>query len=164
MADWKDHSYKIDIENGYAIAMFVDRFEIFEYPFKDSGAEKRLAKDFDTKLVDIRIFDAEKEYRIFRGDVSCREFFFRKLDDSCSEIKYDDEQFVDIDAARTTEDCINNCEVRSVSGGYYKIPVKSILRGQNADLDSIKIHIRNYVAFDEYGQGYIKDWRITNIK
>ena len=161
MADWKEYSSKIDIKNGYAVIMFTDCFEIAEYPITDSETAEKLDKGFGTKLIDIRIFDAEKEYRVFRGDVSSKNFFFRKLDDLCSETMCDDEQFLDIDVVRTTEDYINSSKVRAVGGGFYKMPLKNI---QNSNLNDIKIHIRNYVHYDEYGQAYIKDWRITDIK
>ncbi len=161
MADWKDYLPKIDIKNGYAVIMFTDCFEIAEYPITDSETAEKLDKDFASKLIDMRIFDEEKEYRIFRGDVSSKSFFFRKLDDSYSEINFDDEQFVDIDAVRTTADCINSGKARAIGGGFYKMPLKNV---QNSRLDEIKIYIRNYVDYDEYGQAYIKDWRITAIK
>ena len=161
MGNFRDYSSKIDIKEGYALVMFVDYFGVTKYPILNTDITERLERDFDSKLLDMRVFNEEREYRIFRGDTSSKNFYFRILDDSCYKDFYFDEQFLDVD---TTRSDINNGLVRAIGGGCYIMPLESILNNTNKDLGNIKINIKNYLDYDDCGQSYITDWRIVSIK
>lgn len=94
---WKKWNSKIDIDNGYAIIMCTDRFIIAEYPMGE--VESELDEIWENRLLDIRVFNSEKEYRLFRGDVG-RGFSERILDDRAGDY-FDDEQYLDIDTKRS---------------------------------------------------------------
>lgn len=153
--NWYDYRNKISIKNGYAVVMFTDKFEFLAYPF-DEKTNKILNEDFEKKLIDMRIFNKDKEYRIFRGDISGN-FHFRDSDDYIKNDYYDDEQYLDIDTKRSADSFKNDGIVRATGGGNYKLPF--------CDFNDIKICIRNYIDYDnESGQAYIKDWRLVGLK
>ena len=76
MDGWSVWKSKIEMEKGYAVMMFTDRFEVDGYPLSPE-CEQMLASGFEDKLLDMRVFNEEKEYRIFRGDAG-RDFHFRE--------------------------------------------------------------------------------------
>jgi len=151
MEGWKELENNIDITDGYGILTFIDKFEVLEYPFNDE-IKKELEEVWKKKLLDIRIFNSEKEYRVFRGDLK-NEFIYCFTDDSFTKDYYDDEQYLDIDSTKKKK----NGAVTATGGGKYKLPF--------SEKNEVKLHIRNYIDYDEkYGQAYIKRWRITDIR
>lgn len=150
---WDEWKQKIEIKNGYAVMMFTDRFEVEVYPFSKQ-IEKHLMECFEDKLLDLRVFNENAEYRIFRGDAG-KAFRFRIQDDTGEEY-YDDEQYLDIDEARSLESFQKGKIVRATGGGYYKLPLETFY--------GAKVRLRNYLAYEEdSGQAYIKDWRLLGF-
>jgi len=154
---WCDFKNEINIESGYAIIMFIDKFEVIEYPF-NAETEEKLENCWNKKLLDIRIFNNKKEYRVFRADAGS-DFIYCYTDDSFTNDYYDDEQYLDIDSTKIKPDGT----VTATGGGEYKLPLKIL--GSNKYKGEVKLYIRNYIDYDnKFGQAYIKRWRITDIR
>ena len=149
---WKKWNSKIDIDNGYAIIMCTDRFIIAEYPMGE--VESELDEIWENRLLDIRVFNSEKEYRLFRGDVG-RGFSERILDDRAGDY-FDDEQYLDIDTKRSKKTFMEQKKVRATGGGFYMLPLD--------DYQDIKLKIRNYLGYDERGHAYVKAVRLIGFE
>lgn len=151
--NWNDCKNKINIKSGYVVAMFTDKFEFYSF---DENTENILNENFEKKLIDMRIFNKDKECRIFRGDIGSK-FYFRDSDDYIGNDYYDDEQYLDIDTKHSIDSFKNSGIVKAIGGGSYKLPF--------CDFNDIKICIRNYIDYNsESGQAYIKDWRLVDLK
>lgn len=138
---------KIHMHSGNAIIMLTDRFLVTSYPFGSEISEEYLWE----KLLELRLFDLDKEYKLFRGSVN-KDISWRLLRDEKDVDSYDDEQYLDVDEKRT-KDCDRVC---ATGGGYYSLPL--------SDYSNAKLRLRNYVRYDEStGQGYISDWRILEF-
>lgn len=165
MSGWKEWKKKIEVEKGYAILLFTDRFQVDEWPLSKEN-EDGLEKDFDDKLLDMRVFCEEMESRIFRGDAGS-DFFSRTAIDAGRDF-YDDEQFLDIDETLSEKGENGFWKIRATGGGSYCLPVKAFVNTKGLLADSIqnaKIRLRNYIDYDEKsGQAYIRDWRLCGFK
>lgn len=150
--NWEEWKSKVQISSGYAVIMCTDCFEVMKYPLEKT--EKLLAESWSERLLDVRIFDSEKEYRLFRGDVG-KSFSETILDDSLGDY-FDDEQYLDIDIKRSAETYAENKKVKATGGGSYTLPLTEF---QNA-----KLKIRNYLGYDERGHAYVKAIRLTGFK
>ena len=149
---WDEWKNKIQISGGYAIIMCTDCFEVMEYPLEKT--EKFLAESWNDRLLDVRIFDSEKEYRLFRGDVG-RPFSETILDDSLGDF-FDDEQYLDIDTKRSAGTFAENKKVKATGGGSYTLPLDYF--------QGVKLKLRNYLGYDERGHAYVKAIRVTGFK
>ena len=110
-------------------------------------------------LMEVRIFNENGEKKLSRyslkEDFICRvaddEYFRQKLEnenDSLENRTLEDIQYLDRDK---TMSCGRN--YRSMGGGEYTLPDE----GYN------KIHIRNYIDYDNNGIAYISDFRIVEL-
>ena len=150
---WEEWKEKIEIENGYAMLMYTDRFDLDRYPLSEE-TEKYLSKNLEVKLLDMRIFNKKSEFRLFRGDVG-RDLKCRVCKDEGRDF-YEDEQYLDIDDIRSGKCFEKEGVVRATGGGYYRLPLESY--------KDVKVIIKNYVDYDkETGQAYIKDWRLAGF-
>lgn len=144
---WEEWKKKVSISKGYAVVMCTDSFLVTQYP--DREAEKIIIREWNDKLLDIRIFDSHEEYRLFRGDIG-REFSEVILYDGMGDY-YDDEQYLDIDTARSKKG-----KIKATGGGSYMLPFE--------EFHGIKIRIRNYLGYDGNGQAYIKAFRLVDFE
>lgn len=143
----------IEIKNGYAVMMFTDRFELDTYPLSEK-TEQYLAENFKRKLLDMRVFDAEIEYRVFRGDVG-QKLHERILKDN-GEDQLEDEQYLDIDTIASAKSFQENHMVKATGGGCYRLPQDGF--------HDMKVKIKKHIAYEpETGQAYIRDWRLVDF-
>lgn len=118
----------------------------------------------DTKyLLEVRIFDENSEALFTRSSIN-EDFSFRLIDDDYFRESLageaddflknfdnrvtDDVQYLDIDEKKS----IGKNYV-STGGGEYILPIEN----------ARKIHIRNYIDYDENGIAYFSDFRILKI-
>ncbi len=154
MKTWNDYKNDIIVDEGYAVIMTTDSFIVDYYPLSAEN-EAYLEKELGDKLLDMRVFNKNAEYRLFRGDIS-EELRSRTLNDVDNTMDtYMDEQFLDIDDKRSVKCFKESGMVRATGGGYYKLPLESF--------NDIKLVIKNYVLYDANGQAYIKDWRMCDF-
>ena len=110
-------------------------------------------------LMEVRIFNENGEKKLSRysleEDFICRvaddEYFRQKLEnenDSLENRTLEDIQYLDRDKTMSR---VRN--YRSTGGGEYTLPDE----GYN------KIHIRNYIDYDDNGIAYISDFRIVEL-
>ena len=145
------------MEEGFLFAMLTDEIVWERWPL--SLEEKEAFRKKEGKLLDIRIFNEEKELRMFRGDIG-RKFLGRILEDKKDSLDeaecFDEEQYLDIDAKRSESLFFKEGKVKATGGGCYHLPLK---RFENA-----KIKVRNYLGYyEETGQAYVKDWRLVEL-
>lgn len=154
MKTWADYKKDIMIDEGYAVIMTTDSFIVDSYPLSAEN-EAYLAEKLNDRLLDMRIFNCKSEFKLFRGAVS-DELRMRILTDTDNdEDTYCDEQYLDIDDKRSAECFARSGLVRATGGGYYRLPLESF--------KDVKLIIKNYVAYDDNGQAYIRDWRLCDF-
>lgn len=149
---WKEIKNKISFEQGYVIAMFTDKFVVSNYPL-DEENENLFNLYFDKYILDCRIFNKEKEYRFFRGNIG-KDLKQRETDDLKKEYEdyFDRSYYLDID---TTKGKGADGKVTATGGGCYYLPSENI--------NDIKITIREYVKYDELGTARVYDWRLVDF-
>lgn len=148
--NWDNFKSEITITNGYAVVMFIDEFIVEKYPL-ELDDQTKLQNEWNKKLLDIRVFNKDKEYRVFRGDLGSP-FCYSCIEDDSEKLEcFEDEQYLDIDTTKT-----GNGFVSATGGGSYKLPVYG--KGD------IKVYIKNYIDYDTMGQAFIRKWRLTDIR
>lgn len=145
--------YAKDLKNGWIIAALSDRY-LVDFATSDETVKTVIANA--GKVLDIRLFDKNKEHRLFRTGIGEKEFYQRSIDDqgvyADQREYYDEEQFLDIDETKECE----GSYVRTTGGGKYKLPLNNT---KNA-----KIRIRYYVGkYESTGQARIMDWRAVEL-
>lgn len=102
------------------------------------------------RLLDIRIFDENKELRIWRDNID-EDYFYRVInDEEDSRDVMEEKHLLDIDTKKS-----HNKVVVTTGGGKYNAFTK---------FNNLKyIHIKNYLNYYESGQVYVQDWRICYI-
>lgn len=101
----------------------------------------------ENKLLELRAFDENSEYRIYRSTVDT-DFYERYVEDSNY---FDTEQFMDIDSTA------NKGNTRkTIGGGSFHLPPMYE--------SATKIVIRNYIKYDDDGIASVYDWRIVRLK
>lgn len=146
-----------NVTEGYVFAMLTDEIVWKHWPV--SQEEQKELRQKEEKLLDIRIFNKEKELRMFRGDIG-RKFYGRMLEDTDKALQeqeyFDEEQYLDIDDQRSPELFAREKKVRATGGGCYELPLSGF-----ADA---KVKIRNYLGYyEESGQAYVRDWRLMEV-
>lgn len=132
--------------NAYALVLYNDRFEVLTY---DELCREEIR---EKKLLDIRVFDENKEYRLFR-DYAGSEFSETVMDDrTMPEERHEDEQYLDIDTKRSKP---GTGRVMATGGGSYRFP--------RMYTEETKVKIRNYVKYDEFGQASLVAWRVVGF-
>ena len=146
-----------EIERGFIFAMLTD--EIFWERWPLESDERKLFQEKERKILDMRIYNKEREVRIFRSDIG-RTFRGRSLNDEKDvpdfQDYFDEDQFLDIDDKRSKELFAQQGKVRATGGGEYRLPL--------SDFKDAKLRIRNYLGYyEESGQAYVKDWRLVDL-
>lgn len=143
-----------DIRAGYFFAMYTDAIIFEKWPLTEE--QKEAFEIRKNRLLEARIFDEEKEWRLLRGDIGKEMFILRSLEDAENMDYYDEEQYLDIDEKRSKELFEKEHKVRATGGGIYTLPFP--------DYRNVKIKIRNYIDYyKETGQAYIRDWRMADL-
>ena len=93
-----------EVTEGYVFAMLTDEIVWKHWPMSQEEQKKLQKKEH--KLLDIRIFDKQRELRMLRGDIG-REFQGRMVEDTEAILHeqeyFDEEQYLDIDDPRSSE-------------------------------------------------------------
>lgn len=145
------------VTEGFVFAMLTDAIVWKHWPM--SPEEQKDLQQKEEKLLDIRIFNKEKELRMFRGDIG-RKFRGRMLEDTEAVLHgqefFDEEQYLDIDDRRSAGLFAREQKVQATGGGCYDLPLSGF-----ADA---KVKIRDYLGYyEESGQAYVKDWRLVDV-
>lgn len=148
----KKASEKID--KGFIAASLTDEYILDYWPMKHSLLEGK-----ENKILEIRIFNPEMEWKLFRTDVF-KEFLFRKIDadSDCEKNKedyFDQEQYLDIDTVRSKATFAKDGTVFATGGGEYYLPMDR--------MQDVKVKIRYYLSKSPQGHARIKDWRLVEL-
>ncbi len=132
---------------GFFIAAFTDEYIVD----RTENISKYMLDEKKGKLLEIRVFNADAEYKLFRNDIGSG-FSERVLMDNDAVDYYDEIQYLDIDDGVVLADDM----VQATGGGRYHLPME---RKKNA-----RVRIRYY--FDKYettGQARVSDWRVVDF-
>ena len=106
---------------GYICAAMTDEYLVDCWP----SAHNLIGKA--DKLLDLRIFNPEKEVRLFRSYVGS-DFYIRIAGPDCTGTDYyDEKQFLDIDWQVSEQSFQKSNLVFATGGGAYKLPLKNPL-------------------------------------
>ena len=146
MSKYTDFIEKCAMEQGENTRFIVALTD--EYIVDNLGRIKELLSEKEEKVLEIRVFNKEKEYKLFRPQAG-DDFKERiRLDDGEF---YDEVQYLDIDTKVSTPNA-----VYTTGGGKYNLPLQRI--------NDAKIRIRYYLGkYDKTGQARICDWRIVEL-
>jgi len=158
-----------EVTEGFLFAMLTDEI-LWECWPSDENERRQLRESVqrkEQKLLDIRIFDTQREARMLRGDIG-RTFQGRMIDDTKEVLKsqeyFDEEQYLDIDSKRSKELLIRERKVQATGGGCYPMPLPGLEEKMEGDFGEIKVKLRNYLDFyKDTGQAYVRDWRLVKV-
>lgn len=141
-----------DFKNAFVVAQLTDEY------LADTWSEsiRELLNKNAEKILEIRIFNQEKECRLFRLDIG-KDFYERTLSDSGENKNcFDEVQYLDIDTDAGRERKGKGDFVISTGGGKYRLPLE--------DIHDAKVRIRYYLGrYDETGQARVEDWRMVEF-
>lgn len=145
------------VTEGFLLAMLTDEIIWKRWPLE--GEDLKDIRQKEGKILDIRIFDDQRELHMARGDVG-RRMQGRIADDTAGNLEeqdyFDEEQYLDIDTKRSGEHFRQEGKVRATGGGWYELPLSG--------MEDAKVRIRNYLGYyEDSGQAYVKDWRMAGI-
>lgn len=149
-----DFSY--DRNNTFFIAQYTDKFVVGNWN-NDCNVNEE-------KLLELRIFDKDKEWKLFRSDLG-REFLWRcrseKNQDGSKCIEgedyFDEIQLLDIDTQKPSK--ASPGVKYTTAGGSYYLPVNL------SDLNRAAVRVRHYFGVEEdSGQAFIKDYRLVGFE
>lgn len=139
----------------FAVLTYTDAFEVLPYSdFLHASINHADGRQLLDKLLDIRVFNADKEYRLYR-DYCGASWEVSVLSDAEMQNTdfYDEVQYLDIDTKRTAEGASRHPGMlRATGGGWYRFP-----QGYT------KAKIRSYVSYDDNGQAYRIAWRLVGF-
>lgn len=132
--------------SGYMTAALTDEYIVNTFPESINILEGK-----EDKILEVRVFNKNKEIRLFRPDIS-GEFRMRVIDDSDGKTEFFEEyQYLDIDS---TVDAGGSARVQT-GGGRFDLPVRS---------KEPKILIRYYLGkYEKTGHARITDWRLVDL-
>jgi hypothetical protein len=138
-------------DNTFFVAQYTDKFDI--------GIWNKNVIENTNKLLELRVFDKDKEWKLFRSDIG-KDFSYRfqgEEDNKGEGLDYFDEvQLLDIDITKSSKGKKMMC---TTAGGKYNLP-KDI-----SDLDRAAIRVRHYFGVDnESGQAFIRDYRLVDFE
>ena len=144
-----------DLDSYHMLAAFTDEYKVVG---NVALFVEELTKN-EYKAIDIRLFNTEREYRLFRDGIG-KEFVYKKLDDARLKSEgydlFDENQFLDIDTIQSSKS--EKGQLITTGGGKYDRP-KTI-----GDINTAKVKIRYYLKQDEKsGQAKVVDWRVVEF-
>ena len=157
---------KGEVKVGYMIVALTDTFQIYKWDGEEIPAIP------EEKMLEIRVFDIDKELKLFRSDIGkeLKGWIIRdkekepggkivsersSLDTGTDYSKiydgqFDENQYLDIDLSKGARDGI----VTATGGGKYRVPLSK--------LENALLKIRYYLGREEEsGQARIADWRMV---
>lgn len=144
---------KKEIQTGWFIAELSDEYIVDE--ISEMNSDEWGLSEKENKVLEIRAFNEKMEYKLFRTNIS-KEFAYRAIKDGENIAEHiDEEQFLDIDEARSMN--LNNGNVVTTGGGLYHLPLKN---HKNA-----RIKVRYYLEkYAKTGQARVADWRLVGFE
>lgn len=135
---------------GFFVAAFSDAYVVDQ--FGEGGSVLSQIEERIEKLLELRMFNEDAEYKAIRTDIG-REFRFRSIDDTAEERDcFDEIQMLDID----TEVHLPDGYVQATGGGRYHLPIQHV--------KDAKVRVRHYLVKDETnGQARVDDWRLVTL-
>ena len=132
--------------SGYMTAALTDEYIVDTFPETINTLEGK-----EDKIMEVRVFNENKEIRLFRPDVS-GEFCMRVMDDSQGRPEsFDEYQYLDIDSTVNAGGAVRI----QTGGGKFDLPVRS---------REPKIRIRYYLGkYEKTGHVRITDWRLVDL-
>jgi hypothetical protein len=160
----------IDLPQGDYICLsyYTDEFKAQRVR---NTAEQALIKDID-KLLEIRIFNADREFLARRSNVgggfSWRLTDDKSLDDKANGTKpfYDSYQDLDINDDKLEEDGqTGQVDLYTTVGGKYSLPSDILYdeKSVNCKARATKIKLRNYLKYDNIGMATVVDTRMCGF-
>ena len=108
-----------EIPGGCYVAMFTDEFRAGDNSELESVAVAKV-----DKLLELRVFNSDMEYKVYRSDIG-REFMTRVLRDADDDRDtFDEVQMLDIDVPASLKE--SDGYVRATGGGRYHVPITKI--------------------------------------
>ena len=138
---------------GYFIAALTDELRVGVWPMADADYELN-----EEKVIEIRVFNDQKEIKIFRTDIGKEFSKVRIIDDNDLPEGmefFSQDQYLDIDTNRS-----GNVPgyVKTTGGGRYFLPIRRYS-------DETKVTINYYVTKDrDSGLAKVTDWRVVGFK
>ena len=130
-------------ENTWFIAALTD-----EYILDNVKKLNDLLSDKEGKVLEIREFNKDKEYKLFRPQIDTE--FRERISENKGEF-YDEIQYLDIDTKASSGKV-----TVTTGGGKYNLP----LHNKN----NARIKIRYYIdKYETTGQARVSDWRIVEL-
>ena len=135
--------------DGYVLVALTDEYIVDTWPmtrYSLSGKE--------SKILEIHVFNKDKEYRLIRTDIS-RDFAYRETVDEGKDIDYFDEYHyldIDIKKSNSSDDGI----VVTTGGGKFYLPLNV--------KDGARLKIRYYLdKYEKTGHVKLSDWRMVDL-
>lgn len=106
------------------------------------------------KVLQVRVFNRDKEIRAIRPYISSEEIYVRVMDDTDGTVRdsFDQMLYLDMDNGSINE---GNKRGKAINGGFYSLPF-------NAKA-GLQLMVRNYLDYDDCGQARISDWRLCGF-
>ena len=144
---------KETVFEGWIIVALTDDYIVDRFPI---SAEK--LKDNDDKVLEIRVFNQQREELLSRADIG-KEFMYKAIidegDDRDTRDHYDEVQFLDIDTESSSKHAESG-KVTATGGGEYNLPLNKI--------NDAGVRIRYYLEqYEETGQARVADWRVVEL-
>ena len=143
------------LENAWIIAALTDQYIVDQ---KSETCLRTLEENAE-KVLEIRIFNNECEYKLFRTDIgkpfTCRVIKEEDIEKEIIEGNnfFDENHYLDIDNTKPLD---TEGRVTTTGGGKYKLPIDIKSRPT--------IRVRYYLGkYPESGQARIEDWRIIEF-
>lgn len=150
MSDYKSLVTAAEGMQGYVVAALTDEYIVDRWPMSEDLSEK------EEKILEVRVFNEEKEIKLFRTDIGKKFKDLRILDDSELYGKFESfeqEQYLDIDTKRSVCD---DGYVFTTGGGNYRLPF-----GYS---EESKVIIKYYMEEEpDSGMARIADWRVAGF-
>ena len=146
---------------GFIVAALTDEYIVDKWPMMNSTIEDK----FD-KALEIRVFDDNKEIKLFRPDIG-QDLKLRVIDDndlSPGVESFVQEQYLDINSAVSKKNSstgkLGMTTVQTTGGGSFFLPIDT-----ERNTDDVKVIIKYYITKDQdSGMAKIVDWRAAGFK
>ena len=173
MTSWEEFTAREEVRgfsSGYLYVVWTDRQPQIEKWTLNEEKQSRMAKHMD-KVLEIRLFDKDSEFRIFRTALG-KAFYERLISDEGRDV-IEERQYLDIDSAKSVVETEEHqyLDIDSATGAVEKgITHVTATGGGRYDLPFVcgadqRIIIKNYISYhEETGQAYVSDFRLAGFE
>lgn len=148
-------------DNGNVIALFTDEVYVDDWNAKKRETVKTKIQERKDSLLELRIFDENREVKLFRSEINTgSKISIRVIDDNNSgyEDYYDENQFLDIDTT-SISDSDGMWNIQATGGGNYYLP-QSV-----GEIGDLTLKVRHYISkYPHSGKAYVMDWRCVGFE